>query len=480
MNRTWMRWLLLIWCTWALAAHDQTVSLPAPGQYAVACSNLALDEGRLATGVPTSEYWSGFRGHYMDSLLTHPDLALSYRVQPADPRLYPTTAGQNIPVLALLCYPTDSNNPDPDYRLPGTETTLPHMHLGGAPRIHAGLGRLPLVVYSHGIYTSPVDLDREVMMRLASGGYMVFAPFHGDGRWGQTDLTTVSAKDVLRAAEIYREVVEKITLRALQLKVGLDVLLQHPHYRDRIHLNRIAAVGTCFGAPPLLALLGARLSGSVFGGEWLDTPRDDRFKTMISLVPFSGTEMGLLRVPLYGSDQQGTSNVRLPQLAVVGSVDTVSPPPLTATALAQSQSAYLTLSLTGYNHKDWIEPAAAEVSAWTDIYLRAYLLGDVAAYDRLQSMANIAGGVDDQLQAVRDSAGLPAAVADALFDRAEQQYPGWFASGPVSGPLGSYYGRCYASGYCLGRRDQTVYVYDGVQLFALGDLRDWANWPASP
>lgn len=304
--------------------------------------------------------------------------------------------------------------------------------------------------------------------------FLVFAPFHGDARWGKFDLSSVGVNNLLSAGHIYQETLEKITLRAAELKDGLDYLLQHPDYRDRINLNQIAAIGTCFGAPPLLALSGARLGADIFGSRLLDIPKDSRFKSIVSLVPFSGTRVGALQVPNYGGQQQGMRGVDISQFAIVGSVDTVSPPALTATALAQSSSWYYTVSLEGFDHKNWIKPAADELSLWVDTYLRSSLRGDLGAYDRLQTMSSIGGGVDDRLVSFRESSTLPRAMSDKLFDLAEASYPTLFPDHPQSGALSGYYARCYVSrALCLGTQNDQVYVYDGQQLLALGHLREW-------
>ena len=47
----------------------------------------------------------------------------------------------------------------------------------------ASCGRWPLVVFSHGLAGSPVDSKSiDFLVRLASYGYIVAAPFHGDTR----------------------------------------------------------------------------------------------------------------------------------------------------------------------------------------------------------------------------------------------------------------------------------------------------------
>ena len=66
--------------------HELEVAPIAPGKFAVACSNIEHDLGRMAQlgGVP-SDYWEGhevnLEQRYITDILAHPDTAIVFRAQ---------------------------------------------------------------------------------------------------------------------------------------------------------------------------------------------------------------------------------------------------------------------------------------------------------------------------------------------------------------------------------------------------------------
>ena len=124
--------------------HDRVVPPMAPGKFTVACSNLAIDTARLAAlGGTAEDYFEGKEVNgtrrYVTDILAQPQAVVKFdALVPDVRRLYPQFAGALVPHVAIVCHPTPRNNPDPDYALPGTAGTLPHMLPAGAtPR--AGL-----------------------------------------------------------------------------------------------------------------------------------------------------------------------------------------------------------------------------------------------------------------------------------------------------------------------------------------------------
>ncbi|MEO8136706.1 MAG: hypothetical protein ABI831_22375, partial [Betaproteobacteria bacterium] len=115
----------------AFAATDPLAIVPPMGigPNAVGCSDMA--QNLMPAAGNLSDYWEGNpidgTSHYVSELLTEPADTVSYNVQlPDDSELYSGLAGQSVPFVAIVCYPTDPGNARPDYPLPG-EAPVPHM-----------------------------------------------------------------------------------------------------------------------------------------------------------------------------------------------------------------------------------------------------------------------------------------------------------------------------------------------------------------
>src|SRR5262252_7326030 len=97
--------------------------LALPGPYRVGCSNVAQDFSRVTTAESAQDYWEGIpRGdgssRYATDLLTDPADTLAVVVNAPDDRgVYGSFAGQSIPYVVLVCYPTSPDNPRADYPL---------------------------------------------------------------------------------------------------------------------------------------------------------------------------------------------------------------------------------------------------------------------------------------------------------------------------------------------------------------------------
>src|SRR5476649_259425 len=244
--------------------HTVVVAPIAAGPFHVACSNIAQDASRIASGASASDYWEG-RDHYISELLTQPQTALTFNAAvPDDRNLYPQNAGNAVNYVAIVCYPTPASNTDADYVLPGTGDVIPHMQpagtvpklierqeysmtLGGPPvPLAAGPQPLPLIVYSHGLTGSPISSGYvQVLVETAAQGFMVAAPFHGDPRFSRVRVQDFS--DAVWLALNFDQVVEMELMRPLSLKAMTDVLLANQDYVAGIDTARIGGFGASLG-----------------------------------------------------------------------------------------------------------------------------------------------------------------------------------------------------------------------------------------
>ena len=224
-----------ILCALPVAAvnHTQLVPPLAPGPFVVACSNIQQDAALISqSGLPATDFWEGWGGRFITEILPQGSAALRIDALVPDIRtLYPGTAGDRVPFVAIVCHPTPRTNTDPDYVLPGASTdVVPRMLPAGAqPKLLSamewaeaygvqysppvpGPAKLPLIVYSHGLSGSPIGKGYiNVMTQLAAHGYMVAAVFHGDARFSRVRLEDFN--DYFYALTQFDRVAEMMLMR---------------------------------------------------------------------------------------------------------------------------------------------------------------------------------------------------------------------------------------------------------------------------
>jgi predicted dienelactone hydrolase len=395
--------------------HDTTVGPLPAGPFQVACSNVEQDPSRVASGANPSDYWAGWdvngQAHYIDQLLVHPETAFEYQVAvPDQSSLYVGHAGQNVVFVALVCYPTSRANADPDYPLPSSADVVPHMQLAGTtPRLVSQaefsqtlsgtvMGspsvtmRLPLVVFSHGLSGSPLDDGYlQAIVALASEGFMVAAPFHGDPRFSRVRINDLA--DVGYILTQYDRLLEMQAMRPLALKVMLDLLLADPSYGTAIDTNLIGGFGASMGGESMALLAGAKVTTTIDGGCG-PTVQDPRIKAMVGYVPFAGDPF----LEIFCKDQAGAASVDVPFLAISGTADPVAPLVTALKAVQRFQSSRYMVEFVNGQHE--LRPEdAPQLFTWTITFLDAYLQNvyDPSAMRRFIKMDGVTGGLDDHM-----------------------------------------------------------------------------------
>ena len=396
----------------ALAAnHELTVNPIAPGPLKVACSNIAQDASLVAAGASPSDYWEGRptsdQPHYIDQILAQPATAFQFDVQVPDVRrLYVGHAGGAVHFVALVCYPTAKDNPDPDYTLPETGDTVPHMQQPGeAPRVltigqlsaYTGLEPLgpplvpvplPLIVYSHGLGGSPISSGYvQSMVQLAAQGFVVAGVFHGDPRFSKIraeDLT-----QVINVLQNFDRMVEMTMIRPLSLKIMLDKLLADPGYSGAINPNAIGGFGASLGGMAMVGLAGGSFSTNLDGGSCDEPQHDPRIKAIFGYVPYGGQHFA----PAFCAQQAGAKGVKVPYLAMSGTADTTAPIDVMQQAVNNFSSTRYLVELVDGQHE--LRPEDAGVLfTWMVTFYDAYLhvSTDPTAMARFIRMDQVAGG----------------------------------------------------------------------------------------
>jgi len=366
------------------------------GPYAVACANLSQDFARVAAGETAQQYWEGFpnggRQRSISDLLLDPAHTFSVNVQvPNDGELYGRFSGSTFGVVSLICYPTVSTNPRPDYPLP-SGASLPHMQVDGeAPLWPDATTRFPVLLFSHGLSGSPISGDyTQAIVEFASHGYVVVAPFHADPRIADIDLGGLT--DIAYALLHFNDYIALQTLRPLELRATLDRFLVEPSFRDRIDASKVGAFGASIGGESVLLLGGATLR-TTLGPNLKALPADPRIKAAVGYVPY----FGLSVLPAFGSGQQGLDDVTLPYLAISGTADTTAPIGPVRDGMHRLRSTHQLVALQGVQH-GWAVAFSDDIFTWSLSFLGGQLSGDPVQRAKSARMTVVAGGGNDRLE----------------------------------------------------------------------------------
>ncbi len=372
-------------------------SLPLPGPYSVGCSNIVQDFSRVGTGESATDYWEGAATatalpRYVTNLLADAGNTLIANVNaPNDPNLYGSFAGQTVSFVVLACYPTAHGNPRPDYPLP-TGDNVPHMHAGpDAPLFADNSARYPMLAFSHGYGGSPISGDYLSGLKiLASYGFVVVAPFHGDFRF--TNLRVDDLADAITLLAHLSDFTALQALRPLSVSAALDLVLANPQWQGHIDTTRIGGFGASMGAETMMLLGGAGLTSSYPGLSWKQVTRDPRIKGAVGYVPYFGQPL----LPAFGKDQHGLDGVDLPFLGISGTADTVAPIIEVEAGMARLAGTRELVALSGVQH-GFDVASTNDIYTWTLTFLDAEVRGNLAAKNRLSTMASVAGGGDDRV-----------------------------------------------------------------------------------
>jgi dienelactone hydrolase len=372
-------------------------SLPLPGPYQVGCSNIVQDFSRVGTGESATDYWEGAATanglpRYVTDLLADAGNTLFASVNaPNDPNFYGSFAGQTVSFAVLACYPTTDNNSRPDYTLP-TGDNVPHMQTGSdAPLFADASARYPMLAYSHGYGGSPISGDYlSGLKTLASYGYVVVAPFHGDFRF--TNLRVNDIGDAITLLAHLSDFTALQALRPLSVSAALDLVLANPQWQSHIDTTRIGGFGASMGAETMMLLGGAGLTYSYPGLSWKQVTRDPRIKGAVGYVPYFGQPF----LPAFGRDQHGLDGINLPFLGISGTADTVAPIIEVEVGMARFAGTRELVALSGVQH-GFDVVSTNDIYTWALTFLDAEVRGNLAAKMQLSTMASVAGGGDDSV-----------------------------------------------------------------------------------
>jgi hypothetical protein len=380
----------------------------AVGPFPVACSDVAIDVARMnQVGGDAADFWEGnpHNGqprYFTDVLLEPQDTIQISPIVPSDSGFYRNTWNTQVPFVVIVCYPTSVDNARPDYPLPDARV-VPKMQRAGQKPIFPPLepgsilpdqedpNLLPLVVLSHGLAGSPLgDNTLTVISGLASFGYIVAAPFHGDARFSPIHVGNIG--DLFSVLNNFDLFVEMEALRAVSLKATVDAVLAHPDFGPRINPNQIGGFGASMGGAAITWLLGASVTDGFVNQDARPTVRDPRIKAAVGYVPFAGESY----LPAFGKDNGTANNVDTPYLAICGTADTAAPIGRMEQAMNLFRNSRYMIALTGVPH-GYDDSYAADVFGWAIPFLDAYVKGNASALANFLRQKSVVGGLDDKV-----------------------------------------------------------------------------------
>lgn len=387
--------VLAVSAPWSRADSLATFPPLGSGPHAVGCTSVEQDFSRVPQGGNAEWWWEGVPGEdgtprYLTTLLSTSATPVLTIPVPDDGELYGPHAGTSVPVVLVVCYPTDADNPYADYVLP-TGKSVPHMQRGGdPPRLASTRARWPVLLYSHGYAGSPISGDYiSVLTRLASHGYAVVAPFHGDQRIA--NLRLEDASDLLQAIANFSKFTAMQAVRPLALAAALDHVLGGPDWKDRLDATQVAGFGASQGGESLMLMAGAKLTVSV-GLASKQVMSDPRLKAITAYVPYFGQSF----FPAFGRDQGGVdAMLPVPVLAISGTADTTAPIGTTEKAMRRLAQSRILVALEGVEH-GFDLPSTGDIFTWTLAFLAAHAQDDRSARAVVQRMERVAGGGDDR------------------------------------------------------------------------------------
>jgi hypothetical protein len=232
---------------------------------------------------------------------------------------------------------------------------------------------------------------------MASHGYIVAAPFHGDDRFFRIRLSDLD--DLWYVARNFDEFVELQALRPLAIKSILDTLLAHPDFDEVIDSDRIGGIGVSLGGETMTLLLGAHLTNDYMNDNSTPTVTDLRIKAAAGYVPYAGQKY----LPAFGKNNYSAGYVSAPYLAISGADDSTAPMYRMEEAMHQFRGTRYLVALGGVGHT-YEAGFADDVFGWFVPFFDAHLNGELgyASLERLMRQRNIRGGIDDSLRIAYD------------------------------------------------------------------------------
>lgn len=362
---------------------EPAITVPNIKNYAVGSTNLAIAKEFSELGDDTMHrYLIGQpddkgKAAYLDSLLAYPEAAFVTDLAiPNDESIFDIAAGQDLPIVSFITYPTAEKSDKQTYEFPYMNSSFgvfEHMlKPGDAPQFADPHAKYPLIILSHG-HTAHGVYDISHAHNLSRNGYIVVVIFYGDNR----TLVPNSFNT------------HQSFMRPIQTKVVLDAVLASDVFGPHIDTDNIGISGHSFGGFTPLALAG----GDVQGRK--DSTKDSRIKAVVAAAPWVGGTYDGNAVFAFGDGNKSLANVHIPVMTLFGTKDDVTTPESILPATLQLSGERYVVELIDQPHV-FIGGSWQDRDNWELLFFNAYLKGDSKAKELLREGASMAGGNMDK------------------------------------------------------------------------------------
>ncbi len=394
MNKNYLKILMFLFVliNFGIAQISYTYPQIRGGLYPIATTNLTHDNNKIDTiinaGGNVGEYWEGrIEGNkYISNLLPDSSTAIQFEIiVPNDTFLYGICANSTIQYIAVICYPTKTDNSNEDYILPGNFKVSKMQDIGESPLFYDSDTKYPLIIYSHGKGCHLSNMLPE-MENFASMGQIVAGLYFGDKRfqaWAPPEFDEA----------------QEFALRPLAVSKLIDYLENDSNFKDHINFEKIGAYGSSYGGATNVALLGGKIIDYI-GGEpsnptsWSSriTTEDNRIKCAAGIVPWFGT----LLSPFWGVYNNGVYEIERPFMALAGENDDGNDFSYIQDAVSKMSGEKYLIRFNKMGH-ELGEGAGEDYYSWINMFFEAYLNNNDSAYAGLHEIRSFEGCADDIL-----------------------------------------------------------------------------------
>ena len=318
----------------------------------------------------------GGDANFITDILRYPEAAWVVNVTVPDEReIYGPAAGQDLPVVSFIAYPSGGDRKRNSYAFPYHDAMYgvfdDMLAPGEIPVFADPDGRYPLIILAHGASAHGI-YDVRHAHNLASHGYIVAVLTYGDDRTMSPDQRNDHVA----------------FLRPLLTKAVIDSLLESEEFGDHIDADNIGISGHSFGGFTALATAGAPFQANT------STVSDERIKAGVIAAPWVGNPRDDEVFFAFGPENKELDRVTTPFICLFGTNDDATLASIILPAMRHLAGPTYVVELVD-------QPHIFEGGSWQDrdnwelLFFDAYLKHNSASLAKLKNGRSMKGGNED-------------------------------------------------------------------------------------